>query len=269
MKKKTLHIGIIGFGNMGQALGRALADHRWRVYAFDKEKSKVKKSAHIVRCDRPFEVIGKVPVVILAMKPQDIPAFLKDGRIRAAFREHSPLVISIAAGVTTSFYQKRMPGIRVVRAMPNLAALKRQSVSFLCRGRYASQSDMSKAKRIFQCVGDVFSTNEPSIDNVTAISGSGPGYVFYFMDCLYQSALSLGFPSRVARKMTLKTFAGACSLITEGHTGDFKRWIEKVSSKGGTTEAALAVFDQYRLKSLVTKATHRAARRARQLNVVK
>ncbi len=262
-------VGIIGFGNMGRALGEALADHGWNVRVFDKVKSKIKKKRNITRCVTDREVIRKAPVIILALKPQDIPAFFDRHGIKAAFGEHSPLLISIAAGVTASFYQKCIGRVRLVRVMPNLAALKRKSVSFLCRGRYASESDISVAKRIFQCVGDVFCVSESSLDKVTAISGSGPGYVFYFMNCLYQSALSLGFSPRLAREMTLKTFEGACSLLAGDQGGDFKKWIRKVASKGGTTQAALDVFDQHKVMSLVRKATHRAARRARQLHIVK
>jgi pyrroline-5-carboxylate reductase len=266
--KKDQTIGIIGFGNMGRALGSILALHHWKVFIYDTQKAKYKKAKNVYPCRTASEVIEKVPAVIVAIKPQDIPGFLSQREVRTALENTRPLVISIVAGVSTLSYEKKIKKIKIVRVMPNLGALCGQAVSFLCAGKNAQRKDLVFTRNIFNRVGDVYMISESLLDKVTAISGSGPGYVFYFMDCLYRSALKLGFSRVLARAMVARTFSGACALA-ENRKDDFKALVEQVASKGGTTQAALKVFKQNNFERLMANAVASAFRRARQLSNLK
>lgn len=263
--KRNTHIGIIGFGNMGKALGLALASSGWRVFVYDKVRGKCRRQKNIFPCKDPAELIENVPAVIIAIKPQDIREFFSKDLIRKAFQEKRPLLISIAAGIAIAFYRKQLKNIPIVRVMPNLGVLINQSVSCLCSSKGVTQKQLNLALSVFKCVGDVHVMSETSIDKVTAVSGSGPGYVFYLMDSLYESALRLGFPAKTARKMVQKTFIAA-SLIAGCDGSDFKTLAKRVSSRGGTTEAALKIFEKHKIKKIMDSAVRQAVSRARQLH---
>ncbi|UCC95801.1 MAG: pyrroline-5-carboxylate reductase [Candidatus Omnitrophota bacterium] len=263
--KKAYKIGVIGLGNMGSSIGDALAGRRGcKVYVYDKERRKTKRTKGFYRCSSSKELIQSVDVVILAVKPQDIKEFI--GKTKEYFLTSRPLLVTIAAGVSTNFFENRIPGVRVIRVMPNLAARVRQSVSFICKGKFANQRDVTTAKEVFSSVGEVFFTKESFLDKVTSLSGSGPGYVYYFMDCLYESACALGFSKAIAQKMVIQTFYGAINLI-KSQPDDFKVWIGRVASKGGTTQAALNVWEKNNFPQLFRKAVSVACRRAKELNL--
>jgi pyrroline-5-carboxylate reductase len=261
-RKKT--IGIIGFGNMGSSIGRALKEKDWRVYIYDKDKSKSRKEKDIFICKNYEEIIKIASIMIIAIKPQDISGFID--RVRPLILKYKPLIISIAAGVSTAFFEKMLKKARVIRVMPNLAAKKRLSISFISPGQFAKDSDIKLAREIFNCIGESIIIKESFLDKVTAISGSGPGYVYYFMDSLYESALLLGFRKDVAKKIVFQTFWGAINLIKD-QKENFKAWIKKVASKGGTTQAALDVWERNNFKNLFKKAIKAAYARAKELNL--
>ncbi len=261
--KKKLSIGLVGFGNMGRALGEALlSESAYQLLAYDKEKKKLKGIDSIIRKESLEKIIPSVNVVILAIKPQDIEIFIKDA-VRY-FIKKRPLLISIAAGVPTYFFEKRIKGIRVIRVMPNLAVKVRSSVSFMCKGKLATKKDLDVAYKIFSCVGKVFVIKESFLDKVTSISGSGPGYVYYFMDAIMKSALKLGFSQEIARMMIEETFLGAVRFATLSGK-EFSKLIEDVASRGGTTESALRIFTKKRLNSIINEAINSAYKKAKEL----
>jgi pyrroline-5-carboxylate reductase len=263
--KKKIDIGIIGLGNMGAACSLAIKGlSRVCIYAYDQDKKKTakyKKNFPVTKNSE--ELIAKSDIVLLAIKPQDIDTFLN--KTKETFLKKSPLLITIAAGISTKFFERRIKGLRVVRVMPNLAAKVGESVSFMSKGKFAKKADLGAVKVIFSRVGEIIEISEKYLDKVTAISGSGPGYIYYFMDCLYKGALSLGFPKEVAKRMVMKTFLGAAKLVKEGG-GDFSKWVERVSSSGGTTQAALKVWDENKFAKLIEKGVGAAHSRAKELN---
>lgn len=259
MRKK---ITIIGWGNMGAAIGEALAEENWQVFFFDKDKSKLISRKNITACPTLLEAIEKAKILILAIKPQDIPSFLKEAKKYLKDK----LLISIAAGVSTKFFQKYLENTKVVRVMPNLAAKKRLSISFISKGIKASEKDLELACKIFSCVGDVVKIEENWLDKVTAISGSGPGYLYYLLHLFYKSAISLGFKKELAKRMIKKTFLGATRLIEDSSLG-FKEWFEKVASRGGTTQAAVEEWRKNHLEEIIKKGIKRAVKRAQELNL--
>ncbi|UCD15836.1 MAG: pyrroline-5-carboxylate reductase [Candidatus Omnitrophota bacterium] len=259
-----MRVGIIGFGNMGATFAVAFQSKQRQVYVYDIDKKKTAGQKGFIISESSRALIEKVEVVVLAIKPQDIKIFLNT--IKDAFYKSKPLLITIAAGVSTKFFEKHIKGIRVVRAMPNLAAKVGQSMSFICKGKFAKEEDLAIAKDLLSSVGEVVTISQDYIDKVTSIAGSGPGYIYYFMDCLYKGALSLGFSKGLAKKMVIQTFLGAAALVKEEPL-DFKEWVGKVASKGGTTQAALRLWQRNNLPVLVEEGIEAALLKAKKLNL--
>ncbi|MBU1121490.1 MAG: pyrroline-5-carboxylate reductase [Candidatus Omnitrophota bacterium] len=262
--KENIRVGIIGFGNMGAIFAEALNKQKNQVYVYDKDKKKTSGIRKFKVIENSNELINKVDVVILAIKPQDIKLFLTT--TKDVLSQSLPLLITIAAGVSTEYFQKHIKGLKVIRCMPNLAAKVGQSLSFICRGKFAKRQDSTLAAGLLSSVGQVIEIKEADIDKVTSITGSGPGYIFYFMDCLYRSALKLGFSKKIAKVMVTQTFFGTASLV-RSQSDDFKVWVDKVASSGGTTEAGIEVWKKNDLPGLVDKAVNAAFSRAKRLRV--
>ena len=203
-------------------------------------------------------------VVILAVKPQDIDELLK-GEICCDLSDEK-LVISIAAGITTAHIEA-IAGrdVPVVRVMPNMPAVIGEGVSGICAGTAVSAAHMDLAKEIFSTIGDVVVVKEELMDAVTAISGSGPAYFFYLAEALIDAARSLGLDARTARVLVEKTALGSMKLLSalKEDPGQLRK---KVTSKGGTTEAALAVFESKHLAAIIAEATAAARNRSQELS---
>jgi len=254
-------IGIIGCGNMG----KAIISQNQGLIVFDKD---VKKTRHIKRRYRVSvafdnqELVKKSNVIVIAVKPQDIDEVLKE--IKSVIT--SQLVISIAAGITTKYIEKAIDGkVRVVRVMPNIAAQVQSGISAICRGRFSRNSDILIAEKIFKKLGKVVRVKEDHIDVFTAIAGSGPAYFFYFIEALSNAGKRLGFKDREIVDFVKEVAIGSIKLLEE--TGlSAKELREKVTSKKGTTEAALKVFRHEKLNEIVRKAILKATKRAKQLS---
>jgi len=201
-------------------------------------------------------------VVLLAVKPQQMREMATE--LRAYLR--GQLVISIAAGIRTYDLARWLGGHdRIVRAMPNMPALIGSGVSGLFAAANVGQADRDCAQDILGAVGGVvWVADEPAIDAVTAVSGSGPAYVFYFIEALEQAALELGLNETQAHELAVQTFAGAARLA-DGSDDPAAVLRARVTSKAGTTEAALRSMETNQVKSKIVEAVHAAARRSSQL----
>ena len=201
-------------------------------------------------------------VVLLAVKPQHMRTVAKDlrGRLRGQ------LVISIAAGIRTTDLTRWLDGHeRIVRVMPNTPALIRSGVSGLFAATAVKQADRDSAQTILGAVGAaVWVKSESDIDAVTAISGSGPAYVFYFIEALEQAAAELGLNAGQAHELAVQTFVGAAKLAA-GSNEPAAVLRANVTSKAGTTEAALKTMEANGLKHKIVEAVRAAARRSREL----
>jgi pyrroline-5-carboxylate reductase len=258
---RKIAVGIVGFGNMGAAIGLALkSNKRYTLCAFEKDQ---KKQKGFNFSNNIWKVIKGSDVVILAIKPQDIGKFLNETKLY--FLDKKPLIITIAAGLTTSYFETQLPKARVVRVMPNLAARINESVSFICKGKYAKQNDINCAKDIFSSIGEVFVTKEGMMDGVTAVSGSGPGFLYFYMDAMYRGAKNLGFNDNDARAVVAQTVYGAAKLALLSDKS-FETLVSEVASPGGTTHAGLDVLTQEKLPQIAKKTLLAAKDRARQLS---
>jgi pyrroline-5-carboxylate reductase len=231
-------IGIIGGGNMGEALIKGLSPgHRVRVCETNPERVKYlkRKYREIVLGD--LKLVEPATVIVLAVKPQDMEAVLK--QVPA---DENKLFISIAAGLTTKFFEKHLGGkVSLVRAMPNMPALIGEGITGICKGQYATAADLRKAQEILNTIGKTVIFKESMMDAVTAVSGSGPAYVFLFVEQWIKAAVALGSSLPEAKQLVYKTLLGSAHLLEKSEF-DAATLRAKVTSKGGTTQAAMDVF---------------------------
>jgi pyrroline-5-carboxylate reductase len=210
----------------------------------------------------PELAIQAADTVVLAVKPQDMKAALAP--IGAALR--GKLVVSIAAGITLEALSRWLGGHRkIVRCMPNTPALIGAGIAGLYAAPDVSDEERSKAQTVLGAVGEVvWLAEERLLDPVTAVSASGPAYVFWFIEQLAACAEQLGIPRDTAARLALQTVLGAAKLAA-GSSESPAQLRRNVTSKGGTTEAALNVFEQEKLAERFARALEAASRRGAEL----
>lgn len=256
MKSMFKKIGIIGFGNMGFAIAERIKA-KYAVFVFDKDKGKTRNLKNISVIESSAKLVANSEVIILSVKPQDFNSLLNE--IKNSVKDK--LLISIAAGITTGYIEKAVGEAKVIRVMPNIGAKIGEAESSLCKGRFAALSDLESAQKLFNEIGKTWIMPEDMIDAVTAISGSGPAYIFYDMEInnidpanissdkqeeyvrlLKEAAETVGFDTNTAMTLATATTASSIHLASIGIApAELKR---QVTSKGGTTEAALNVLTQ-------------------------
>ena len=263
-------IAFIGAGNMAEALIRGLLAAKTatpkQIIAADVRAERLVglQKEFFVRTELDnAEAVQEADIVVLSVKPQKISAALKDLKPEVS---NSKLLISIAAGITTARIEQELGGKpRVVRTMPNTPALVGAGAAALCPGRYATEKDLAMAERILGAAGITVRVEEEDLDAVTALSGSGPAYVFYLAEAMIAAGQELGLSEEVARRLAVQTIFGAGKLLEESSElpEELRR---KVTSPGGTTEAALRVKMERGFAKIVAEAMRAAARRSRELS---
>lgn len=211
-------------------------------------------------------------LVVLAVKPQDMAAAAAsiaasiDGRIVAGPASRRRIVVSIAAGIRLAdLVQWLGPGVAVVRSMPNRPALIGAGITAACAGADVTPDERAAVERVLSAAGPlVWLDDESLMDAVTAVSGSGPAYFFLLIEALEDAGTALGLPRDTARRLAVHTALGAGRMATEG-TDDPATLREQVTSRGGTTAAALAVLEGAGLRDTVAAAVVAAARRSAEL----
>ncbi len=262
-------IGIIGCGNMGQAIIAGLTSSglvkRKDILAADSDKSKtnlVKKfKINIVKLNE--ELVSQSDVIILAVKPQVMEAVLDE------IKDNKPknkLIVSIAAGITTGYIEKKLgQKAKVVRVMPNTPALVQEAMSALCAGKKAAASDLKLALNIFECLGEVVVVREDLFDAVTAISGCGPAYYFYLCEILINLSQENGLSRELAQKIVKQTFLGSAKLLNQSKD-DAQILRHKITSKGGVTEAAFKILEKRKTRKIFKEAILYAVKRSKELS---
>ncbi len=203
-------------------------------------------------------------IVVFAIKPQQLAEILPAYRTRFAA---APLYISIAAGKTLAFFAEHLgTGARIIRAMPNTPALVDAGMTVLAAPSSLPRTDRDTAQELMQSVGLVAWANESQMDAVTAVSGSGPAYVFLFLDALTKAAINAGLSAAMAKTLSLQTVTGACALASESND-NFEQLRKNVTSPGGTTAAALDILmHENALETLVENAVQAAKKRSQELS---
>jgi pyrroline-5-carboxylate reductase len=283
VKKK---LGFIGAGNMAEALARGLVENKVfkasELIASDVDAARRRKFKGALKIEVTtdnLKVLNSSRAVLFAVKPQTIDAVLTElARAGGGGEGHSgsrkgdlgaKLFVSIAAGVTLGRLEGALGGrAHVIRVMPNAPAMVGQGMAALVRGRNATRADEAFALKIFRAVGDAVALkDEALLDTVTALSGSGPAYVYLFAKALADAAAALGLPPELALRMALKTIRGAEENMRRSPM-TAAELIRIVASPGGTTEAALKQLGADGFSDIVARAIHAAAERSRQLGRV-
>jgi len=262
-------IGFIGGGNMAEAIIKGLlaggvAAGTIMVAEPQPARRELFSSRYGVQVgDDSQQVARQADIVILAIKPQVAAAVLTT--LSTAITANK-LVISFMAGISTAFIEEALDGDeRVVRAMPNTPALIQAAATAICPGSRADESDMDIARHIFSLCGTVVTTTEKLMDAVTGLSGSGPAYVFSFIEALSDAGVKNGLARDVALQLSVQTVLGAARMVAE--TGEHPALLkEKVTSPGGTTIAGLHTLENGRFHGLIMDAVDSATLRSKELS---
>jgi pyrroline-5-carboxylate reductase len=201
--------------------------------------------------------------LLIVVKPQDVGGLLAEIGERL---KPGTLVISVAAGITTAFIEKHLPeGIPVVRVMPNTPALVDEGMSALSPGVHCDAEHLARAQALMASTGKVVQVPESYQDAVTAISGSGPAYVFYVAEAMIEAGVHLGLPRATSTDLVVQTLYGAATMLKE--TGTHASILrEQVTSPAGTTAAALRILDDQRVRAAFITAMEAARDRSRELS---
>ena len=200
--------------------------------------------------------------LVLVVKPQDMDGLLSE------IRDHvvpGNLVVSLAAGITTEYLESRLPeGSSVVRVMPNTPALVDQGMAAISPGQHCTDEHLDEAEALLRSCGRVVRVPEKYQDAVTAISGSGPAYIFYVVEAMIEAGVVLGLPRATSTELVVQTLFGAATMLKE--TGEHPTVLrERVSSPGGTTVAALRQLDDHKVRAAFISAIEAAAQRSHEL----
>lgn len=264
---RSERIAFLGGGNMAEAiLGGLLAGGVAPAERLVVADVAVERREHlanrygIATTADNAEALRGAQVVVLAVKPQQVAEAL--AALKGVFSERQ-LLVSICAGLPTAALEA-LTTARVARVMPNLPALVRQAVSAVCGGARTTEADLDLVEELFAAVGVVVRLPEAKMNEVTALSGSGPGYVFAFMEALEAQGIAMGLEPAMARKMAIGTVRGAAELAAQ--TGEDPAELRRrVSSKGGTTLAGLAAMEAGGFSAAVAAGMKAARDRAAEL----
>ncbi len=260
-------VAIFGAGVMGSTLlsglirsGRDVAD--LVITGRDVERAEELSSTSGVRLMSNVDAALVADTVVLVVKPQDMGGLLAE--IRGHVRPGA-LVVSLAAGITTSFLEERLPaGTAVVRVMPNTPALVDEGMAAISPGQHCDEVHLHEAEELLSSCGKVLRIPEKHQDAVTAISGSGPAYIFYVVEAMIEAGVLLGMPRATSTELVVQTLYGAATMLKE--TGQHPTVLrEQVSSPGGTTMAALRQLDDHKVRAAFVTAMEAAAERSKQL----
>ena len=277
-------IAIIGGGSIGEALlsgllraGRQVKD----LVVAEKfpERAKYLADTYSVLVTSVADAAENATYVIVAVKPADVDAAIGEiaGAVaKADDNSEEQVVVSVAAGVSTSFYESKLPaGAPVIRVMPNAPMVVGGGVSALSRGRFATDEHLKEVSAIFDTVGGVLTVPEVQLDAVTAVSGSGPAYFFLMVEALVDAAVASGLSRGVATDLVSQTMAGSAAMLLDrldsapdtalDTTAAQLRAI--VTSPGGTTAAGLRELERGGLRSAVADAVAAAKTRSEQLGI--
>ncbi|MGB2601922.1 MAG: pyrroline-5-carboxylate reductase [Candidatus Omnitrophota bacterium] len=258
-------VGIIGCGNMGGAIAKGMVASNVlsaeSIFLYDKDIEKAKDLAEKTGCalGELSQMVRGSEVLIIAVKPQDSDGLLKE--IAADITDQT--IVSVMAGVRiNSITGKLGKEVPVVRAMPNMAAFVSESITSIACNSLVKRTE--EVKSVFAGIGEVVEVEEGLMDAVTAVSGSGPAYLFHLAEAMVEAAIEVGFDTEVAEKLVVQTLYGSSLLLRESKEAPADL-IKKVSSKGGTTEAALTVLEK-ELKDIMKAAIKRAKERSEELS---
>lgn len=265
-------LSFIGAGNMAAAMIAGLLQHSFpaeKIQASHPRRQQgetLQSRFHIQVTNDNKQACKEADVIIFAVKPQVLPSVLEECRGTLQERESAPLFISVAAGVDLANIENNLfPGARIVRLMPNTPATIGLAATGLVGNDHMTAEDKSTATMLADAIGiSVWLETEAQIDIVTAVSGSGPAYVFYFMQALIEAAVKQGLPENLAKRLVQQTLLGSVQL-TIASSESLAELRKRVTSPGGTTAAGLSALLEANFDALMNDVISRATIRAKEL----
>jgi pyrroline-5-carboxylate reductase len=264
------HISFIGAGNMANAIIGGLiqnghqAGNITATDAYQPQLDKVAAAFKINTTDNNNDALANADIVVLAVKPQQMQAVCEG--IKATVQSQQPLIISIAAGITTGMFKQWLgENIALVRCMPNTPALVKTAASGLFATELVSEEQRASVKALLCAIGIAeWVDHETQLDAVTALSGSGPAYFFLMMEAMIDAGEKLGLSRKTAEQLCLQTALGSAkmALDSEDDVAELRR---KVTSPNGTTEAAIHCFEEHKFREIVEHALNAADTRSKTL----
>jgi pyrroline-5-carboxylate reductase len=275
--KPDIKIGFIGAGNMAEAFICALTKNNEaaRIQISDPDSQRMtllKNKYHVTSVYSNKEVFENNDIVIFAVKPQIIKTVLTE--VKPSKLDTHRLMISIAAGIQiktlaqilyNDLNEESHSLLPIIRVMPNTPSLIQFGMSAYCGNTFATENDMQIVHNILASMGKVIAVDESQMDAITAVSGSGPAYFFYFVESMIQAANNFGFSEEQSKLLVLQTAEGALQLMKQPDACPIQLR-KKVTSKGGTTEAAIAEMDSHAVKNVIINAIAQAEKRAKELS---
>ncbi len=260
---------VIGAGNMGLTYAEGMASspllnkHKLRIFDTDPKKIEtLRQQPQFDVYDTLDDCLPKADLVFIAVKPYHSEDLFK--KMKPMLNDEQ-IFVSLMAGVTIETIQEHLGQNKVVRTMPNLPAQVGKGVTSYTESKQVSKVELLMVRNLLDTTGtSIHVTTENFIDASTGISGSGPAYVFYFMQSMLEAALKMGFSDYDSKVLVSNTFEGAIELFNQNDISP-KSWIAKVASKGGTTQAAIDSMDDNNVKQLIQDAAYAAFDRAVEL----
>lgn len=267
-KGDKMKIGFIGGGNMAEALIKGVRSPESGVRGIDilvsepgeERRRYLELTYGIKTTSSNTEVASSCRIIILAVKPQNMPEVLDE--IAGTVTEDST-VVSIAAGITLSYLQSRLKTDKLIRVMPNTPALVQECMSVMSLCECFTGPDITLVREILMSVGRVITLPERCMNAVTALSGSGPAFIALFIEAMIEAGIKVGLNSDDAATLAVQTAVGTSRLLDTGMSPSRIR--DMVTSPGGTTEAGLRVFNEGGLREMVISAIEAATKRAEEL----
>jgi pyrroline-5-carboxylate reductase len=260
-------VAILGAGAMGEILATGLVRAGWPtedlVMAARRSERAKEAEMHtgVTTLLDPAQAAANRQVVVIAVKPKDV-ATLLDQIVDVIAPDQ--IVLSLAAGVPTSVFARRLEGVAIVRAMPNTPAAVDEAMTAYSAGPNAGEEALAAAAVVMGAVGETIELSEDLLDAVTAVSGTGPAYVFLLAEAMTEAAIREGLPHHAAEKLVDQTLRGAGMLLAESEKSAL-RLRGEVTSPGGTTAAAMHVLDDGGFRALMEDAIRAAAQRSRDM----
>lgn len=260
--------GFIGGGNMAEALIKGIVQNsKFKVKSEifvseprDDRREYLEQTYGVKTTNSNKDIASSCNIIILAVKPQIMEQVLEE--IKSAVTDDKT-VVSIAAGITLSYLQSKLSTKKIIRVMPNTPALVHEGMSVMSLCECFSDKDINPVREIFMSVGKVLTLPEKYMNAVTALSGSGPAFIAFFIEAMVEGGVQSGLSKENASELAIQTLLGTASLLETGVPPEKLR--EMVTSPGGTTAAGLKVFEEKGLKDIILNTIDAAVKRAEEL----
>ncbi len=260
-------VAVLGAGSMGEILAEGLLRAGWEtenLILFVRREERAREAERRTAITATLDVgtaVNDRDVLVVAVKPKDVEHLLD--QIKDLVKP-GQVVVSLAAGVPLAVFEKELDGVAVVRSMPNTPAAVDEGMTAYCGGSHTDADSLALANMVLSAVGETIQLSEDLLDAVTAVSGTGPAYVFLLAEALTEAAIREGLPHHAAEKLVVQTLRGAGALLSVSDKSAFRLRAE-VTSPGGTTAAAMHMLEDGGFRALMENAVRSAAQRSREL----